>query len=239
MPIDQVVIEVLNGPVTGAVAAKLVEKGYESVAELWRDAEDEVPEARLIAPDPRYAGPLLINGQFYQERDRLREMFKELLARGMDEARQNEAHPGFTDIVRQLSADEAAILDGIHSDTSEPGLNVRRFYERENQESWQLEQVELSGEVELQFHEKRRMYVEHLDELGLIEDSDFEGGRPSDLSAFMPFTFPGEVTESSSSDEGISVPNTATEYVAIVDLSEYGKSFMEACSPTEGNAGTQ
>lgn len=99
---------------TGAVAAQLADRGYEAARELWEDAEDEVPEERLIAPDPRYVGPLLMHGQFY----------KELLAREMDEDRQDEAHPGFTDIARQLSADEATILDGIHADAGEPGLQT-------------------------------------------------------------------------------------------------------------------
>lgn len=235
-------IQLANSPVGGAVASKLAEKGWEAAADLWEEAEDEVPDGNLVIPDPRYAGPLLTSAQYYSEPDRLREMFKELLKRGMDKSRQDQAHPGFTEIVRQLSSDEAKILDRITwhdleklaENFARTPFHLKRHYTRNNQEGWRLDEVEFDGDIELAFPENKRMYVEHLDGLGLVQDRFAHNEEPDEreklYASFKNMTISAR---NSILDTGLdeSEEPTITSYTGEVGLTEYGKEFMKACSP--------
>jgi len=77
---------------------------------LLLDKLKNVPEDRITTPSLPIAGPALEGLRFAGHEPQLRELYANLLATSMDAATAQEAHPGFVEIVRQLTPDEARIL---------------------------------------------------------------------------------------------------------------------------------
>lgn len=76
---------------------------------------EAVPEEDRISPDEAVAGPALEAARFVAEKPELIEMFATLLATAMDRTTASLAHPSFSDVIRQLSSDEARILNFMTS----------------------------------------------------------------------------------------------------------------------------
>src|SRR5260370_11638246 len=72
-----------------------------------------VPEADRISPAPQIIGPVLEGIRYEPEGTPIDQMFSELLSRSMDRTRVNEAHPAYPIIIKQLSSDEAKILNHL------------------------------------------------------------------------------------------------------------------------------
>lgn len=85
------------------------EQAEEFVATKVQEKLQNVPEERLITPDPALAGPALQALQFAADPE-LRDLYAQLLATAMDAKTAMNAHPGFVEILRQLSPDEARLI---------------------------------------------------------------------------------------------------------------------------------
>ena len=72
-----------------------------------------VPEEQRISPAPQVIGPVLEGIRYEPEGTPIDEMFSQLLSRAMDSKRVNEAHPAYPVLIRQLSEDEAKILNSL------------------------------------------------------------------------------------------------------------------------------
>ncbi|MFP5414744.1 MAG: DUF4393 domain-containing protein [Gammaproteobacteria bacterium] len=69
-----------------------------------------VPEENLIEGNPKIVGPALDGLKYVSPEDIISDLFVNLLARAIDKERVNEAHPAFTQIISQLSPDEAVVI---------------------------------------------------------------------------------------------------------------------------------
>lgn len=67
-------------------------------------------QEEIITPSPTIAGPAIEALRFAGHDPTLREMYANLLATAMDANRVREAHPAFVEILRQLTPDEARII---------------------------------------------------------------------------------------------------------------------------------
>ena len=68
--------------------------------------ERKVPNERIVTPDPDVAVPAIEALRY----SKLKEQYANLLATAMDSATAIEAHPSFVEILKQLTPDEAKIL---------------------------------------------------------------------------------------------------------------------------------
>ena len=73
----------------------------------------KIPPEKIIEPKASIAGPALQGLAFSHEEQNLKEMYLNLLASAMDSRESGAVHPGFVEIVRQLSATEAGLLKDI------------------------------------------------------------------------------------------------------------------------------
>ena len=69
--------------------------------------ERKVPKERIQIPDPDVAVPTLEALRY----SKLRENYANLLATSMDSATSKQAHPAFAEILKQLTPDEAKIIE--------------------------------------------------------------------------------------------------------------------------------
>lgn len=131
-----------------------------------------VPEDQRIEPPPQILGPVL-EGVRYEANDTpISDMFSELLSRGFDSKRVNEAHPSYPALIRQLSEDEARLLSAIYS--REVAKSFLRFeftldYNGStNQLSNRKIEVDEVPRGALRFPENTDFYMERLGVLGLV-----------------------------------------------------------------------
>ena len=88
---------------------------------------EKTPQDRIITPAPEVAGPVLNALVFSGENVNLRELYSNLLATAMDQQTQQQAHPSFVEIIKNLTSDEAKLIRAfLHSD-SFPVIDVSVF----------------------------------------------------------------------------------------------------------------
>lgn len=103
--------------------------GFEKIKDFVNQSVGEklqsLPESQIISPSPTIAGPTLEALRFSGHDPDLREMFAKLLATSMDSNTAVGAHPAFVEIIKQLSADEAKILNFLSNGNGQPIIAVR------------------------------------------------------------------------------------------------------------------
>ncbi|MEM9403224.1 MAG: DUF4393 domain-containing protein [Pseudomonadota bacterium] len=110
--------------------------GFEKAKEYFasrfiKDMEDKasrIPPERLIEPSASVAGPALQGLAFAHEEESLRDMYLSLIASAMDKEVSGSAHPAFVEIIKQLGAKDADLLQSFLGSTAdvEPIAEVRR-----------------------------------------------------------------------------------------------------------------
>lgn len=94
---------------------KLLEKKLESI------------DPNLIEePEPHIAVPAMQYISYCMDNDVLRDMYANLLANSMNKVVKNGVHPGFVEIIKQLSPDEAKIMRFISNKSPIPVIDLKR-----------------------------------------------------------------------------------------------------------------
>lgn len=97
--------------------------GYEQIEEFITNRVSEklknVPEENITTPPLQVAGPAVEALRYSGYDTNLRELYANLLANSMDKNTVHKAHPGFVEILKNLSGDEAIILQAF--------INTQRF----------------------------------------------------------------------------------------------------------------
>lgn len=97
------------------------EKFQEDLSNKTKD----IPEERLIEPKASIAGPTLQGLAFSHEEDNLKEMYLNLLKSSMDSETAESAHPAFVELIKQLTSEEAKILNLLIVQNGVPIVEVR------------------------------------------------------------------------------------------------------------------
>jgi hypothetical protein len=72
-----------------------------------------IPQEKIVEPKASIAGPALQGLAFSHEEKDLKEMYLNLLVSAMDDRAGNLAHPAFVEIIKQLNAEEAKLLQTV------------------------------------------------------------------------------------------------------------------------------
>lgn len=179
---------------------------------LQRVAE-KVPEERRIEAHPQIVGPVVEDLRYVDEQSIIAELFVNLLARGIDSERVNEAHPAFVKIISQLSSDEAKMIYWLRKKR-----HHYTQYEAFNPDTKQVSSCKIIKNEfpsdKFTFPENFNIYLSHLDSLNLVA------------------VFSGEFDREIVCEGSIQVPK-GTFYRSYVELTSFGKMFAEACVPEE------
>ncbi|HBF30393.1 Abi-alpha family protein [Rhizobium sp.] len=131
-----------------------------------------VPEADRVSPAPQILGPVLEGIKYEPEDSPISEMFSQLLSSSMDKSRVQNAHPAFSQIVRQLSQDEAILLNLMWKLRQKEGRFYRQQftqdYERTTNKFYntRMESDDLPRDS-LTFPNNVEFYGQHLYSLGI------------------------------------------------------------------------
>jgi len=129
-----------------------------------------VPPENIQTPDPSVAGPAIESLRFTGHKESLAEMYANLLATSMDKGTAKTAHPGFVEIIRNLSGDEAKILSHMAAIEVLPIVDIRREQADGNGGVTVSQFVTTVGhDAGCEHRELSASYLKNLERLGLID----------------------------------------------------------------------
>lgn len=103
--------------------------GYEQIESFITDRVSEklkdVPIENITTPKSEVAGPAVEALRFSGYNLNLRELYANLLANAMDKSTIHLTHPGFVEILKNISSDEAILLQAFLTNDEYPLIEVR------------------------------------------------------------------------------------------------------------------
>ena len=131
--------------------------------------ERKVPKERIQTPNPDIAVPALETLRY----SKLRENFANLLATSMDTETALDAHPAFVEILKQLTPDEAKLLQYLPpKGKSEPVVNVVFKLPEKGEFILFRNASTLGQDAKCEFPDLTPKYLDNLCRLGLAEIPD-------------------------------------------------------------------
>ncbi|MBE5910121.1 DUF4393 domain-containing protein [Pseudobutyrivibrio sp.] len=116
---------------------KWIVNGEESLrltGEALKDKVDKIPDEKLCEPEPYVAVPAIQQISYCYDSADLREMYANLLASSMNIDKKWTVHPSFVDIIKQITPDEAKLLNIFPKDSfsSVPLVDVKIVFSKMN-----------------------------------------------------------------------------------------------------------
>lgn len=207
--------------------------GFEKIKEkVNNDLEvklSDIPQENIITPNPRVAGPLIESLKYTAHEDDLREMYTNLLASSMNKNKNNDVHPSFVEIIKQLLPDEAKLIKEIFNsnDGTHGLLGINTSLEGEQGEVTHLSKFCKFYDSELIENQlKIPLYLENLERLKLIEIPN--GSFLTDKEKhYKPLENHRLITQEL---EKLSAIGKKTEFKnEYLQLTKFGKSFVKVC----------
>ena len=86
------------------------EESLRLTADVIKEKVKQVPEDKLVEPEPYVAIPAIQQISYCQNSEELRDLYANLLTASMNADKKWQVHPSFVDIIKQLTPDEAKYL---------------------------------------------------------------------------------------------------------------------------------
>jgi hypothetical protein len=103
--------------------------GVEKIKDFVRDRVasklNNVPPEDVVQPKPHVAVPAIEALRYTGQESELAELYANLLATSIDKATAYRAHPGFVDMIKNMSPDEAKIMKVLATTGSLALINIR------------------------------------------------------------------------------------------------------------------
>ena len=203
-----------------------------NVAETKKLLEEKLqntPAELIEAPAPHIAVPAMQYISYCMDNEELRDMYANLLANSMNKIVKNGVHPGFVEIIKQLSPDEAKILTVLKSTPTIATL-ILRYENTKGGGVNIINNFSLVGEhAKCERPYDTAAYFNNLVRLGLLIDCDgmkyFSDKTIYEILKSHPYV-KKYATEELAREHGFEKIKF-TE--SMVKLTEYGKSFCNIC----------
>ncbi len=202
---------------------------HQRLAEKLKD----IPEDRIVTPDPTVAGPALEALRFAGSKEPIAEMYAQLLATAMDRSTAQKAHPGFVEILRQTTADEARIIRLLseHDEFPVVTLHVRPAVPVSSHIPRHFSLLGIHARCE--FPDMAPEYLDNLCRLGIAEIppmTHLGGGEESPVFERIreETSFHKEKEQLERDSKKISVANS------VMCVTRFGRLFCQACVERSG-----
>jgi len=215
---------------------QLQKEALEEVERLVAEKLDSFPPENIVAPKARIAVTTLQNASIAEEHE-IRSMFAALLANSMNSDMQSEVHPSFAEIVKQLSADEAKVLNYIFKKQTIPLVSIK--YQNEKGEGTLIDKnfSDVGCIVGCAFPLKIASYFDNLLRLGLIEIPEDQvlvnSSHYTPLKEHSHIKFIMEIYKDISKQQQIDYPDreprTPQLKEGLLRITSFGKDFCSAC----------
>ena len=122
----------------------------------------DVPPEKFVEPEPYIVGSAMLAMTFTLDCEELRNLYANLLASSMNSDIKDNVHPAFTEIIKQLSPDEARIMEYISNVGLIPFVHI---HTRIGEKSYRMEYQYITNipeRVNIQNQKKIPEYIENL-----------------------------------------------------------------------------
>ena len=181
----------------------------------------------IQAPEPHIAVPALQYISYCMDNEELRDMYANLLANSMNVVAKNGVHPGFVEIIKQLSPDEAKILRYLHTNHFVPIIGLKII----KTAGGYLDILKLFTNIcELCECENIADYEKHIDNLkrlGLVTIPDNE--VLTDKSQYEPLKAHPYIVEQKAHYEKFDSVKKVEFTEGHIQLTSFGNSFCSVC----------
>jgi hypothetical protein len=105
------------------------EESLRLTAEAIKEKVKQIPENKLVEPEPYVAIPAIQQICYCQNSDELRDLYANLLTASMNADKKWQVHPSFVDIIKQITPDEAKIIKSLPNFKNSflPVIDVKLF----------------------------------------------------------------------------------------------------------------
>jgi len=212
-------------PVEGLVWG--VEKIRDFVRERVAAKLDNVPPEEVQQPKPHVAVPAIEALRYTGAESDLAELYANLLATSMDKATAYRAHPGFVDMIKNMSPDEARIMKFLATSGSQPLVNVKATQKEGGGFQIVHRHLSLIGiKAQCDHVPLAATYLDNLVRLGLIEIPNLRRIKSDD-----PYKEIEDYPQVLSILEELRKVETHTIEVEKIklDLTDLGRQFIRTC----------
>lgn len=210
-----------------------------NVAETKKLLEEKLqntPPELIESPAPHIAVPAMQYISYCMDNEELREMYANLLANSMNKVVKDGVHPGFVEIIKQLSPDEAKILRFFSYQVRVPTIGLKM---NKTSGSHIVYVKEFSNVPELSACENKmesEKYFDNLVRLGLLERSS-SGIFISNEIVYEPLKshpyIKSKYESIKMSADKISDFKSVEYIKSYCELTSFGKSFCSVCLETQ------
>ena len=213
----------------------ILQKEYnvEETRKLLEKKLENVSPDQIEAPEPHIAVPAMQYISYCMDNEELREMYANLLACSMKKAQKNGVHPGFVEIIRQLSPDEARILNYMNEHCTIPTITLQISF-TDSSGLYYLKDFTDVPEIcgcENTADEARDLCFGNLIRLGLIEKNDSFHNAKSPLLERLnnhPFV-ENSYQEFHALENCLGRKLNLNRILGSFKLTAYGNAFCEIC----------
>lgn len=204
--------------------------GYEKIEEFISAKVskklENVPEENITTPPPQVAGPAVEALKYAGHDENLRELYANLLATAMDKETIHKAHPGFVEIIKNITSDEAILIQTFSTQKSHPLIDIQAKVKEGNKGYT----VMFSNYAH--FHKKIRIqrtdliptYLDNFCRLGILEIPS--GIHLSTPNTYEPLETDKDLDQLKNQIE-VQMNRTISYDRKVIQLTDFGKLFVQ------------
>ncbi|MPM11636.1 hypothetical protein SDC9_57984 [bioreactor metagenome] len=204
--------------------------GYEKISVFINQRLVEklrhIPEDNIVTPDPSVVGPALEALRFSGNNEILRELYANLIATSMDKATILNAHPGFVEIIKNMTADEALILKLFINDPLIPLVDIKiNIRNRKGEVDYLNNYSNIGKDARCQYEDLCPEYINNLCRLGLLH-------IPAGRSLTDPKAYDVLINREDFLELKTKFESEETEITCVdkyIQLTDFGSQFIKAC----------
>lgn len=186
-----------------------------------------VPPEDVQEPKPHIAVPAIEALRYTGSESDLAELYANLLATAIDKVTAYRAHPGFVDMIKNMSPDEARIMAFLSKFHSQPIINIKAVTNSQGHFKLVHRHVSLVGfKAECLHPPLASTYLDNLCRLGLIEIPD--GKYLTEDSLYSEIADHPSVKEKMEAASRLQIGKLEIDRLA-VDLTDLGRQFVRVC----------
>lgn len=188
----------------------------------------EIPEENLVEPSIKIIGPAIEASKYYIDEDFCREMFSKLIASNCDSRLNDYTHPGFIEIIKELSTLDAKFLLIFIENNTYPMVELEEHHSNGNVTPFLFNLIDFKGimhgfQISDQF--KLSKVLDNLIRLGIIKKNSSVWELDYDYNLFKEHLLYGVCEKTIEKDSKIEMKKYR------IELTEFGKDFVKCCIP--------
>lgn len=204
--------------------------GYDKIRDFVLNRVSEklknIPEENIVTPDPAVVGPALEALRYTGSNETLSELFANLIASSMDKETLKNAHPGFVEIIKNMTSDEGLILKLFQPGLFKPIMDIKLVLKNGGGEFNLINNYStLAVDAGCKYPDFSSNYIDNLCRLGLLQ---MPAGR--NLVGEKAYDMLIKTSEYEEFKKSHEKGNTSTKEIKkYIELTDLGAQFREAC----------